>query len=97
MPIMSYFGPPIIDGEEQDRSHSWQAIVRTETSSRAILFGDNCPIEVDDINLRNIERVEEKDYLYLRDHTAWATEHAPSHPEAQPTKAINLRGKSILP
>ncbi len=93
--VMSWFGPPMIDGEEIDRSHRWQCLVRTETTSRAILFGDACPIEVEDLTIRNIERIEQADYLYLRDHAAYATAHAPHMPDAAPKVAINKRGKSV--
>jgi hypothetical protein len=97
IPVVTWFGPPLIDGEEQDRSHRWQALVRTETTSRLILMGDQCPVEVDDVFLRNIESVSERDYRFLLDHTEWAASNAPSHPEAKPTKAVDLRGKSIEP
>lgn len=95
--VMTWFGPPLVDGEELDRSPRWQALVRTETSGRAILFGDNCPIEVDGKNmtLRNLERISEADYRYLVKHAEWATKHAPHMPDAAPRTKIDKRGKSV--
>ncbi len=95
--VKTFFGPPLVDGEELDRSPRWQAKVRNETSGRAILFGDNCPIEVDGKNmtLRNIERIEEPEYRYLVAHSDWATKHAPDQPDAAPRTKIDKRGKSV--
>lgn len=95
--IVTWFGAPVIDGEEQDRSHSWQCMIRTETTSRLVLFGDNCPIEVDgNVTLRNLERIDETEWAYLRDHAQWATAHAPHLPDAAPRTAINKRGPSVF-
>lgn len=87
--IVTWFGAPVIDGEEQDRSHSWQCMIRTETTSRLILFGDNCPIEVDGISLRNIERIDEPTYRYMIDTAKYATAYRPDMPAAAPTTAID--------
>lgn len=93
--VVTWYGAPIRDGEEQDRSHSWQCLVRTETTSRLVLFGDSCPIEIEGVQLRNIERIDEAEWRYLTDHARWATDHAPSHPAAAPRTAIDKRGKSV--
>lgn len=94
--VMTYFGLPIIDGEEHDRHARWSAMVRNETSSRMILMGDNLPIEVDGVFLRSIESVTEEEYLFLVKHAAYATKHAPHMPDAAPTQAIDWN-KSRLP
>lgn len=91
--VMSWFGLPIIDGEELDRHCRWQCLVRNETTSRMILLGDEVPIDVDGITLRNLERIQEADYLYLVKHSEWATNHAPDHPAASPKSKVNLKGK----
>lgn len=95
--VKTLFGPPIIDGEELDRSPRWQAFVRNERTGRAVLFGDNCPIEVEgkDIMLRNIEGITQQEYEYLVAHSAWATQHAPHMPDAAPKTRIDKRGKSV--
>lgn len=93
--VMTWFGPPLVDGEELDRSPRWQAKVRTEQTSRAILMGGEIPIEVDGVNLRNLEKITLANYLYLRDHSAWAEAHAPHMPDANPKRKIDKRGKSV--
>lgn len=93
--VKTLLAGPIIDGEEQDRSPRWQAIVRLETTGRAILFGEPCPIEIDGMTLRSIERIEESEYQFLVGHADWAVKHAPHMPDATPKKAANVRGKSV--
>jgi hypothetical protein len=87
--VKTWYGPPIVDGEELDRSYRWNALVRNETTSRAVLFGDACPIEVDGLTLRNLESITEADWKFLTEHSAWATVHAPHLPDAAPTTAID--------
>lgn len=94
--LMTWKGAPIVDGEELDRHHRWQALVRNETSTRAILMGDEIPIDVDRLSLRNVEKITEAEYQYLKAHGAWAVQHAPHHPAASPKTAINRRGKSVF-
>lgn len=97
VPAVTWFGPPMVDGEELDRSPRWQCLLRTETTARAVLFGDEAPIEVEgNDTLRNLERIEEKEYLYLRDHAAWASQHARHLPDAAPKVRINKRGPSVF-
>lgn len=94
--VKTWLGAPLIDGEEQDRSHRWQALVRNETTGRMILYGEPCPIEVDGIGLRSLERITEADWKYLTDHSAWATAHAPTMPDAAPRVKIDRRGRSVF-
>ena len=95
--VMTWHGAPVVDGEEIDRHHRWQALVRTETTSRAILMGDSIPIEVDGVFLRNIEKIDEAAYRYLVAHAAYATQRAPHMPDATPHKPINwLQQKTAL-
>jgi len=89
IPVMTFFAGPWVDGEEQDRSPRWQALVRLETSGRAILMGDEVPIEVDGVSLRNIEKISEADYRYMVAHADYATKHAPHLPDASPKQAIS--------
>lgn len=94
--VKTVFGPPIVEGEELDRSPRWQALVRTETTGRAVLYGDECPIEVEGIGLRNLERITEQEWRYLVDHAAWSTTHAPHLPDAAPKVKIDKRGSSVF-
>lgn len=89
VPILTLFAGPIIDGEEQDRSPRWQALVRTETTARPILMGDHIPIEIEGVSLRNVEAISPEQYHYLVDHARWATRHDPTHPEASPETPID--------
>lgn len=94
--VKTWSGPPLIDGEEQDRSHRWQALVRNETTGRMILYGEPCPIEVDGVHLRSVERIDEPEYRYLVDHAAYATAHRPDLPDASPKTKIDKRGASVF-
>jgi hypothetical protein len=94
--VKTWRGPPLIEGEEVDRSPRWQCLVRNETTGRAILYGEPCPIEVDGIGLRSVERIDEAEYRYLIDHSQWATAHAPHLPDAAPRVKINKRGTSVF-
>lgn len=94
--ICTFFAPPLVDGEWLDRSPRHQALIRNETSGRAILLGDLVPIEVHNISLRNLERIDEAEWRYLVSHAAWAVKNAPSHPAASPKVAIDRRGKSVF-
>lgn len=94
--IKTFLGPPLVDGEELDRSHRWQAIVHTETTGRPILYGEPCPIEVEEISLRSVERIAEAEWMYLVRHAKWATTHAPHLPDAAPKKKIDKRGASVF-
>ena len=51
--LVTYHGAPLVDGEELDRHHRWCALVRNETSTRAILMGDEIPIDVDGIMVKS--------------------------------------------
>ncbi len=88
IPLVTWFGPPLVDGEEQDRGPRWQALVRLETTGRAILMGDEVPIDVDGVSLRNVESITEVAYRYMVDHARYATDHAPHLPDASPRQAI---------
>ena len=88
--VMTWYGAPVVDGETLDRSHRWQALVRNETTSRAILMGDHIPIEVDGIFLRNIEAITKAQYQYLVAHSEFSTAHAPHNPDASPSEPIDF-------
>lgn len=94
--VRTFFAGPLVDGEYLDRSPRWQAQVRLETSGRAILMGDHCPIEVEGKNmLRNVEPITEKEYRFLIEHADYATRHAPHMPDASPTTKIDWMKSKI--
>lgn len=94
--VLTMLAPPLVDGEWLDRSPRWQAVVRLETTGRAILLGDRVPIEVDGVFLRNVEEIAEADYLYLIRHAEYATNHAPHMPDAAPTTAIDWNQRKAI-
>lgn len=89
--VRMFDGPPILDGEELDRSPRLQVLVDNESTSRAVLMlgDDGIPVEVDGVTLRSIEAVPEAEYRFLAAHTAWAHEHAPDHAKASPRKPVD--------
>lgn len=88
--VKTFFGPPYVDGEFVDRSPRWQALLRTETTARAIFMGEPCPIEIDGAYIRNIEATTKANYEYLIAHSAFSTAHAPQNADAAPTEAIDF-------
>ena len=90
VPVKVWHGLPFIDGEEVDRSPRWQALVGLETTGRAILMGDDVPVEVEGCTLRNLEPIAEHDYRFMVDHQRWAQVADPAHPKANPKRAINF-------
>lgn len=92
IPVAVWFGPPFIDGTELDRSPRWQALVSTEPSARAVLLlGDNnVPVEIDDVQLRNIEPIAEHTYRFMVADAQHAADWRPNDPKASPKKAIDF-------
>src|SRR5439155_27202766 len=97
VPVKIWFGRPIIDGEEQDRSP--RLCIEVD--------GRTCRPEIDETTGERIGRVpldpiyddiwpscrpiSEREYLFMRRRSAWAREHAPDHPAADPRKPVDLR------
>lgn len=88
--VMTFFDGPLVDGEILDRSCRWQAKVRTETTGRVILMGDQVPIEVEGVFLRNIKPTSRTNYEYLVSHADYSTNHAPHNVDATPTEAVDF-------
>jgi len=94
--VRVFFGPPLVDGEQLDRSPRLQAVVGPETTARAVLMlaNDGVPAEVDGITLRNVEPIAEHTYRFMIVHEEWAQD-VPGHPKASPRKAVDFN--SLLP
>jgi len=78
--IRIFFGPPCDPetGEEMDRSHRWQAHCNGQF------------IEIDRVWPECArQQIDAKEYAYLSRLQAWAKEHAPNSPEADPRKPVN--------
>lgn len=100
VPVRLYFGLPVIDGEEQDRTPRWCAVVDGQTDR--IEKGDDgyqCRVPLD------VERywpwcgrwpISEDEYNYMRAVTDHAKQWRPDKPQAAPTKKIDRRGASVF-
>lgn len=88
--VKTFWGPPLVDGEFVDRSPRWQALLRNETTARAIYMGEPCPIEIEGVGIRNIEPTTRQNYEFLVAHSAFSTAHAPDNPDATPTEAVDF-------
>lgn len=95
--VKMFFGPPLVDGDELDRSPRLQVLVDTETTARAVLMTgeDDTPVEVDGVTLRNIEPTTEADYRFLVADSAHARDWRPDHPKASPREAVDFN--TLLP
>lgn len=95
--VRLFVGPPIVDGEELDRSPRLQVMVADETTSRAVLMlgDDDIPIEVDGATLRSIASITAAEWRYQVAHQRWAIENAPNHPKASPRKPVDF--DTLLP
>lgn len=92
--VRIWFGPPIIDGEEQDRAPRWNvgADGRTDRWEKND-DGYRCRVALEvDWFWPYVARepIAESEYRFLLAHSAWAREHAPDHPKAQPRKAVDF-------
>lgn len=91
--VRIWFGPAIIDGEEQDRAPGWFVEIdgRTDRWEKDDT-GYRCrvPLEVDRAwPFCAKDPITESEYRYLVAHAGWAREHSPDHPKAQPRKAVD--------
>lgn len=95
VPVFIWYGAPIIDGEELDRSPRWCVEIDSKTcradfDDAGELIG-RVPIE--------IERawpycarwpISEAEFEFLKGRAAWAREHEPNHPAAVPRETVDL-------
>lgn len=87
--VRVFFGGPIVDGEEQDRSPRYQAVIGNECDGRMILQGGPVPIEVDGVTLRSVEQISADEHAYLLAHQEWAMAGG-NHPRARPREAVDF-------
>lgn len=85
--IRIFYGPPCDPdtGEEMDRSHRWQA----HCNGRYIEFDRVWPKCAAD-------PIDADEYEYLSSLQAWGEQHAPSGPQANPHKPIDMLSAPIL-
>jgi hypothetical protein len=96
--VRIWFGSPIIDGEEQDRSPRWCCEVDGRTGRNDYDDEGNrlgtVPLDpiLDEVWVHCAGRpISRNEYGFLRKRAAWARQHAPEHPAAKPRQPINLR------
>lgn len=93
--VRIWFGPAVIDGEEQDRSHDWRCEVdgRTDRVELDKATGYRCrvalPVEVAWPFCAK-HPIPEAEYRFLLAHSRWAKAEAPHHPKASPRQAVNF-------
>lgn len=97
--VRIWFGPAVIDGEEQDRAPGWYCEVdgRTDRLERDDT-GYRCrvPLDVDTVwPFCAKDPITESEYRYLLAHARWAKEHRPEHPKASPRQAVDFN--TLLP
>ena len=78
--IRIWYGAPLdpLTGEEMDRSHRWQA-----TANGAHIDLDRAWPKC------AADPIDQAEHDYLASLQAWAAEHAPASPQANPTQRIN--------
>ncbi len=85
--VRIWFGPPLdpVTGEEMDRSHRWQAQVNGEC------------VDIDRVWPFGIgERIDQREYDYLRRLAEWAAGELPDSPLANPRKPVDLLTAPLL-
>jgi hypothetical protein len=91
VPVRLWFGAPVLDGEEQDRAPRWCVEVAGKTTKQD---DDGLPEYLDPFDYwpwcarSPISAAEYGHRLRLM---AWAAEHAPNHPAANPYQPIDVR------
>jgi hypothetical protein len=96
VPIEIWFGQPIVDGEEQDRSPRWCVAINGETDrlERDDGTGYRCRVALDPMQVWPHcarDPISADEYRFLLRRRAWALEHAPDHPAARPRQPVDLR------
>lgn len=100
VPLRIHFGPPVIDGEEQDRAPIW--VVTVDGATDFVETGDDgyrCRVAHDVYRYwPHCGRfpISEGDYRFMMARKQWAEKHDPTDPIANPRKKIDVRGRSVF-
>jgi hypothetical protein len=90
--VRIWYGQPIIDAETQDRSPRWCAEVDGRTDRFDKEAQHRVPLDALEVwPFAAGHPITRNEYGFLRKRAAWAREHAPEHPAANPHQPINLR------
>lgn len=88
--VKTWFGGPVVDGEELDRSPRWQCLAHTDAEPVAILTGGPLPIEVDGMTIRGCEEITLAEYRFLLAHGEWCDATAANHPRTTPRQRVDF-------
>lgn len=94
-PVRIYFGCPIVDGEQLDRSPRWCVLIngasaRTERNDEGDAIG-RVPHPVDSVwPYCALNPISKSEYRFQLRRVYWAKQHAPWHPAARPREPIDL-------
>jgi hypothetical protein len=93
--VRIWYGPAIIDGEEQDRGHDWRVEIDGETDKiESDTSGYCCRVALDVHSVWPFcarRPILENEYRFLQKRARWAREHAPHHPAARPRERVDVR------
>lgn len=94
--VRIWFGHAIIDGEEQDRGLDWRCEIDGEPDrieeDGATGWSGRVPRDVHEAwPFCARHAIDEKEYRFLLKRAAWAREHQPDHPAANPRQRIDVR------
>ncbi len=94
VPVRIWFGAPVVDGEELDRSPRWCVEIdgRTDCVEKDD-DGYRCTVPIDVTAAWPYcakEPIKEHVYRFLVAHAGWARDHAPDHPKAKPREAVDF-------
>lgn len=95
VPVRIWFGPPVVDGEEQDRAPRWCVEIdgQTDRVERNDETGYRCRVALDPMAVWPYcarEPIDVATYRYMVAHGQWARDHSPGHPKAQPRQPIDF-------
>lgn len=94
VPVRVWFGAPIVDGEELDRSPRWCCEIdgRADEIEQDKATGYRCRVPIDAGRVWPFCArwpIEEWEYRYMVEHGAWART-VPGHPKATPRKPVDF-------
>jgi hypothetical protein len=94
--VRIWFGPAIIDGEEQDRGHDWRVEIDgyTERLESDRDSGYRCRVALDIHEAWPFcagNPIDQAEYDFLLRRARWARDYAPDHPAARPRERVDVR------
>jgi hypothetical protein len=89
VPVLIWYGQPIVDGETLDRSWRWCVCLNDETCQDD--DGTRVPIDVFRVWPEcSGQPIAQAEYEFMVKRVRWAREHAPQSPYANPYEPIEL-------